>query len=34
MLCPHYNDEILHSKGSFVLMFEFFFQKCMGVGSM
>jgi hypothetical protein len=35
MLCPHYtNDEILHFKGSFILMFEFFFQKCMGVGSM
>ncbi len=35
VLCPHYiDDEILYSKGSFVLMFEFFFQKCMGVCSM
>jgi len=34
MLCPHYTpNEILHFKGSFVLMFEFFFQKCMGVCS-
>ncbi len=32
MLCPHYIDnEILHSKGSFVLMFEFFFPKMYGL---
>jgi len=30
MLCPHYtDDEILHSKDSFVLMLKFFL-KCVG----
>ncbi len=32
MLYPHYtNDENLHFKSSFVWMFVFFFQKCVGV---
>jgi hypothetical protein len=32
MLNPHYIDnEILHSKSSFVCMFEFFLWKCVGV---
>jgi hypothetical protein len=31
VLCPHCTDnEILHFRGSFILIFEFFFWKCVG----